>query len=161
MKIVITQLRIIKHIMYNSLPRVAQEHSPIHLPPSPQGPAPSPQDANLIHLPPSPIHLPPSPPPLPHSPIEISLPCSPYDSLNCSPQKPSAQSIAAELYSLISNHAKSSQMAELQKAIPEMPTIKRTQLMSHFKSNKIQLSYSTRAERSRGKITSTALPSCA
>ena len=134
--------------MYNSLPRVPA-YSPIQipLPPSPQGPVPhEDQSPSTIPLPHSPIPLPRSPEP--HSPIEISLPCSPYDSLNCSPQKPSAQSIAAELYSLISNHAKSSQMAELQKAIPEMPTIKRTQLMSHFNTNKIQLSYSTRAERS-------------
>jgi len=77
-----------------------------------------------------------------------ALPSSPYDSLNPSPQTPTAQSIAAELYSLIIDAGKASQMAELQKAIPELPTIKRRQLMNHFKTHNILIIYSNRAERS-------------
>jgi len=49
---------------------------------------------------------------------------------------------------MIIDKGKIIQRAELLKAIPELPTIKRTHIMMHFKKHKIHIDYSSRAERS-------------
>jgi len=82
-----------------------------------------------------------------HDYMQVKLPNSAPETPKASKATPTMEEIVAKLLEYIDLRQSTIQDEMLQKVVSELPTIKRTAIMDSFRTNKISIDYSSKAER--------------